>query len=70
MFSAREEQQRITMTFEDLTFNCKNDLQVARNKRDEASIQMRIQNEVIESLITQLGRLEKALTKSKEPLLR
>lgn len=53
---------------ENLIINCKNDIQTARNKRDEASIQSLKQEAVIEALTRNLDRLEEALRKSKEPI--
>lgn len=55
------------MTLEKLILECKNDLQTARDKRTEATVQVRVQNEVIETLLSQLGRLEIVLKKSQEP---
>jgi hypothetical protein len=52
---------------EKLILECKNDLQVARNRRDEHNVLYRIQCGIIETLGLQLDRLEAALEKSKEP---
>lgn len=45
---------------------CKDDIQLARNHREEAISQQRIQNAVIEALLQELSRLEDADRKSKE----
>lgn len=46
---------------------CKNDLQVARNKRDELGTQYRVQEAVIATLLDVLDRLEDADRKSRQP---
>lgn len=55
-------------SFQDLIIRCKDDLQRARNARDEAAIQIRVQNGIIESLLDNLGRLEEFDRESKKPL--
>jgi hypothetical protein len=54
-------------TLERLAQELKEDIRVAREKRDECAALVRIQNNVIDALCVQLGRVEIAAKKEREP---